>query len=77
LIKIRLKVGLTGTRNGVEWPPRGSEVELPDQEALEMIQAGMAEPVTSFRNAEKAVPPAAETREALVPKRTLKRTPKR
>jgi hypothetical protein len=71
-VRIRLRVGLTGTRNGVEWPPRGSEMDLPEQEARDMIHGGLVDPVTMFRDAETAVPTPAETREALVPKRTLK-----
>lgn len=72
-MRVKLLVHLTGTRNNVEWPERGKEVDLPDEEAQAMISQGMAEPVTSHRSEEKAVPPAAETRAALVPKRTLKK----
>ena len=71
-MKIRLKVHLSGTRNGVEWPAYGETVELPDEEAASMVAAGIAEPVSKHREAETAVPPAAENREALVPKRALK-----
>src|SRR5207244_4255908 len=68
-MRVKLKTHITGTRNGAEWPGYGEEVELPDQEAQDRVSAGMAEPVTSFRDAEKAVPSAAaEMREALVPK---------
>jgi hypothetical protein len=42
---IRLKVDVSGTRNGLEWPPRGSVIDLPDAEAAEYCASGMAVPV--------------------------------
>lgn len=71
-MRIKLKVHLSGTRDGVEWPANGEEIDLPADEARDMILADMAEPVATHRDAETAVPAAAETRKALVPKRTLK-----
>lgn len=71
-MRVKLLVHLTGTRNGANWPNYGEEMDLPEIEATDMIAAGMAQPVTTFRDAEKAVPAPAETRHALVPKRTLK-----
>jgi hypothetical protein len=38
--KVRLAVQMSGTRDGVAWPPVGSVVELPDDEADSMIQSG-------------------------------------
>ena len=70
-MRIKLKVHLSGTRNGAEWPGYGEEIELPDEEAASMVAAGMAEPVATFRNAEKAVPAAAETRTATVSEERL------
>jgi hypothetical protein len=72
-MRVKLLVHLTGTRNGAEWPGYGEEIDLPDQEARDMIAGGMAQPVTTFRDAEKAVPTPAETRSPLVPKRQLSR----
>lgn len=54
-MQIRLKVQISGTRNGQDWPRRGSVIELPDDEAAQYCAAGMAEPVAAFRNMEKAV----------------------
>jgi hypothetical protein len=53
-VKVKMKVGISGSRNGRPWPDIGEEVTLPDQEGKEMCEAGLAEPV-----AEK---PKAETR---------------
>lgn len=42
---VRMKVSISGTRNGVDWPPIGSTVSLPDTEAADMVSAGLAAPV--------------------------------
>lgn len=46
-MKVRMKVDVSGGRNGVAWPSRGGTVDLPKDEALQMCQSGMAEPVDS------------------------------
>lgn len=61
-MKVRMKVQISGQRNGVEWPTRGSVIDLPDDEAAGYCAAGMAEPVTTFREAETAVLPEPEKR---------------
>jgi hypothetical protein len=70
-VKIRMRIDQTGTRTGEwepgivatrDWPPRGSVLELPDAEAAHYCQVGMAEPVTTFRDAETATTPPAEER---------------
>lgn len=54
---IKLKVQISGTRNGEEWPAPGTVVDLPDDEAAALIAAGLAvEP----DDEEAAVAPAAE-----------------
>ncbi|MFD5573981.1 hypothetical protein [Streptomyces cadmiisoli] len=42
-MRIRMKVSISGTRNGKSWPERGGTVELPDDEARQMVAAGLAE----------------------------------
>lgn len=44
-MKIKMKIQITGTRNGVSWPPPGGEVDLPDREAAKLVDAGFATPV--------------------------------
>lgn len=41
-MKIELRVSMTGTRNGQDWPPIGSVVDLPDDEAQQMLAVGLA-----------------------------------
>lgn len=40
---VRMLVGISGTRDGVDWPPRGGTVALPDDEAAALVRAGLAE----------------------------------
>lgn len=41
-MKVKLVVQLSGTRDGADWPPVGSVVDLPDVEARNMVDAGIA-----------------------------------
>ncbi|MDX2705808.1 hypothetical protein PV350_23530 [Streptomyces sp. PA03-6a] len=43
-MKIRMKVQVSGTRDGAEWPRAGHMVDLPDAEAAELCAAGLAVP---------------------------------
>jgi hypothetical protein len=54
-MKVMLVSDVTGTRNGVPWPPRGSTVELPDDEALIMVENGLARALKDDDDPEKAV----------------------
>ena len=42
-MRVRMKVNLSGTRDGEPWPERGKTVDLPDDEAQHLIRAGIAE----------------------------------
>lgn len=42
-MQVRMKVTISGTRDGQGWPARGELVDLPDDEAQHMVQAGLAE----------------------------------
>lgn len=53
-MKVKLKVQLSGTRDGVSWPAVGSVVEVPDDEARDMITSGVAGP-TDDRDAHEPV----------------------
>lgn len=72
-MRVRMRIDQTGTRTGPweggvvatrDWPPRGSIVELPDDEAAHYCQVGMAEPVATFGDdtVETATLPVAEER---------------
>jgi hypothetical protein len=61
-VRIRMRIDISGTRDGREWPRRGSVIDLPDDEARQYCEAGMAEPVATFAPVETAVAPPAEVR---------------
>jgi hypothetical protein len=44
--KVRLTVQVSGTRDGLYWPPVGTVVDLDDDEAEGLMTAGIAEAVT-------------------------------
>ena len=44
-MKVIMRVNISGTRNGIEWPPMGETVELPDAEAVDLLNARTAKPV--------------------------------
>jgi len=41
-MRVRMKVTISGTRDGQPWPDRGNSVDLPDDEAKQMIAGGLA-----------------------------------
>lgn len=43
-MRVKMKVDMSGTRDGAPWPPRGTVVDLPDDEALQYLNADMAVP---------------------------------
>lgn len=56
-MKVRMKLHLTGTRNGLRWPEAGETKTLPEGEALDLIRAGLAEAVAEpTPKVEKATP---------------------
>lgn len=46
-MKVRLVTPMSGTRDGKPWPAAGEEVDLPDAEALPMLQNGSARAVNT------------------------------
>ncbi|HCA86372.1 MAG TPA: hypothetical protein DEQ61_13230 [Streptomyces sp.] len=60
-MKIRMKVEMSGTRNGQPWPKPGEVVELPTAEAAHLVASGVAEQVAEPKPVETATAPPAET----------------
>jgi hypothetical protein len=76
-VKITMRVGITGTRNGEDWPPVGGTIDLPTDEANALVDAGLADAATknapAVEAATVAAPEAATTtkprgRKAAAPK---------
>jgi len=57
-MRIKMTVDMSGTRCGVPWPPRGTVMDLPDDEARQYCAAGMAVPAADKdADVETATPP--------------------
>lgn len=41
-MRVRMKVTISGTRDGKPWPERGEVVDLPDGEAEQLVASGLA-----------------------------------
>lgn len=65
-MRVRMLVDISGTRNGLPWPQRGGETEVPDDEGEALIAAQQAMAVTTFEK------PAVET--ATVPDESVEAT---
>lgn len=59
-MRVRMRVEMSGTRDGLPWPPKGQSVDLPDEEAAHLVAAGLAES-ESGPEVEEATAPAPET----------------
>lgn len=44
-MRVRMKVDMSGTRNGERWPARGGELVVPDAEGADLCTQGLADPV--------------------------------
>lgn len=44
-MEIRLTTDISGLRDGVPWPKRGDTIDLPDDEAVELLGRRQAEAV--------------------------------
>lgn len=42
-MRVRMKIQISGSRNGAYWPAAGGEIDLPDREAEKMLAAGTVE----------------------------------
>lgn len=52
-MKVRMKVSMSGTRNGQPWPARGEMLECSDAEGADLVAANLAEQVESAKKAAK------------------------
>ncbi len=54
-MKVKMKVQISGTRDGVDWPAPGEVVEVSDVEGAKLCGNGSASPVAERDKTEKAV----------------------
>lgn len=63
-MRVRMKIDVSGSRDGQPWPKRGETLDLPDDEGAKLCAAGMAEPVGDVSaDVEKAIPAPAQERQ--------------
>lgn len=48
-MKVQMKVSISGTRDGQDWPAIGEIVDLPNDEAVSMLNAGLVSAVESSK----------------------------
>jgi len=60
-MKVRMRVGISGSRSGQDWPQPGQILECTEEEGAHLCASGIAVPVVED-DVETAVAPAAETR---------------
>lgn len=61
-MRVRMKVGIVGPRDGQDWPKRGGEFVVSDAEGADLCANGYAEPVAEREQVETATAPKVETR---------------
>lgn len=67
-MKVQMLAGISGSRDGADWPPIGGVLECSEVEGKDLIAAGLAKAVEKKSVEpiiEKAVAPKAETRKGL------------
>jgi hypothetical protein len=52
---VKMKADISGSRDGKPWPRPGFTLDVPDWEARELIDQGMAEPAPAVAPVEAAV----------------------
>lgn len=52
-MKVKMKVAISGTRNGEAWPAKGGTIVVPDAEGRDLCAQGYAEPVAEAPKPEK------------------------
>ncbi|MGW1440289.1 hypothetical protein ACWD7M_34215 [Streptomyces griseus] len=74
-MRIRMKVGLSGTRNGVDWPPAGEVTDIPTGEAQHLVDAGIAEKADDGDEAAAESPVEAATAPDAAERRPARKAP--
>jgi hypothetical protein len=61
-MKVRMKVQVSGYRDGERWPDIGGDLSVSDTEGAELCAQGFAEPVAEPAKPERATAKRAEKR---------------
>ena len=63
-MKVQMIAGISGSRDGVDWPPTGGVLECSDSEGTDLIAAGLAKPYEKPSKLETADAPVAKVETA-------------
>jgi hypothetical protein len=76
-LKIRMRVAMSGTHNGVPYPPLGVDTDVDDNFGAQLCRKGLALPVAQRPgdNVETAVAPTGELRRAAAQRKQREETP--
>lgn len=55
-----MRVSISGTMDGKDWPPLGSIADLPDSVAVDMLNAGLVAPVPDVEPETSVAAPVVE-----------------
>lgn len=73
-MKVRMKVGISGTRSGEDWPGPGGILDVDDEEGAALCAGGLAEPVAEPQKVWTATAPEPEKRDETAKSRAKKAT---
>ncbi|MFB8035878.1 hypothetical protein ACFC5Z_23605 [Streptomyces sp. NPDC056004] len=59
-MRVRMRVAVSGTRNGEDWPPAGGVIDLPQSEAETLLAIGIATEADEEPAEENAAAPGGE-----------------
>ncbi len=63
-MRVQMRVPISGSRDGVDWPPVGGTIDLPADEAEHLCAAGLAIPAAAPEPEKAAAPKARSKRPA-------------
>lgn len=61
-MRVKMKVAVSGHRDGNPWPGIGGEIDVPDEEGASLCGSGYAEPVAAPAKAQKTTAKKSEKR---------------
>lgn len=73
---VKMKVSLSGSRDGKSWPLIGETLEVPDEEAVSLINARIVEPVEPVEAPIETAAAPNDARQAIVPGPKQQRNPR-
>ena len=74
-MKVRMLTTISGTRNGVDWPKAGGTIDVPDNEAADLIGTGLAVADTGKAPTEETATVAPDEDASATPRKRSRKAP--